>query len=213
MAFKFNIKEYKNFILITSSGKNKSFELNKSIRGYFAKNKAKHVQYSIISEFVFASADFQFNSKSLCTALEISDKTLKTKLKDLEDNQYLFNFKFSTGKNTSTTYYFVNISPHKISKHIAFLLLTTFFKELTTYSLISYDEVQIDPSTFEDLNKTLPFLKIFKELLPENIKLPKKAEKEMSLSIYKTITDKKGSNLSSTADSIKHFFSNEFLMD
>ena len=95
----------------------------------------KKTQYAILSEFAYASDTFQFTTKSISNAIGISDKTLRTTMKELERSSLIYSFKFSTGQNTSKVYYVVNISTKTISKHMALALLYFYKPEVSPYTV------------------------------------------------------------------------------
>lgn len=75
-----------------------------------------------MSEFAYATDNFISTSQSIAEALGITAKTVRTKLKDLENDKYIYDFKFSTGTDSSRSYYIINLSDQKISRHKALAL-------------------------------------------------------------------------------------------
>lgn len=193
MEIKYNIIEYRNYIVLTSNTEKSPKEFNKSLRQYFVNNKKNPKHYAIVSEFVYGLNDFKVSSKSIETALGISDRNLRDNLYELEKAGHIFKFQFSTGKNESTVYYIVNISSKNISKHTALALLGFYKKEISSFSIISHKNSEIEESKLNDLEKVIPFFLYYKDHILEGIKLPPKFQHEIIISIYEKLLSKKPS--------------------
>lgn len=188
MSTQYNIIKHKNYIVLTSTEENSAFEFKKSLKNYFVNNKKNHTHYAIISEFVYGKKDFQMTSTSIEDALDISDKNLRTKLKDLEKDKYLFEFKFSMGKDLSQVYYFINLSSNKLSKHLSLSILLNQFNELYNYSLITYSSTLPNIST-DELKKLKPMYDYFKKYHLKTLSISPISEKFILSSIYETVKD------------------------
>lgn len=211
MRTKYNIIEYRNYIVLTSNDEKSPNEYNISLRKYFVNNKKNAKHYAIVSEFVYGLKDFKITSKSIETALGISDRNLRDNFHELEKAGHIFKFQFSTGKNESTVYYIINISSQKVSKHTALALLAFYKKEVLSYSIITHKKNEIEESKLKDLEKAIPFFLYYKDHILEGIKLPTNFQNEIILSIYEMLLSKKPDVFSSKLKVSKEEKQNFFL--
>lgn len=213
MKSDYNIQKFKNFIILTSSNESQPTTINDSIRKFFIDNKEKITEYAILSEFAYGTDTFRFTTNSISKAIGLSEKTIRTTIKELENSNLIYSFKFSTGQNTSVVYYVVNLSSIKISKHMALPLFCYYFPEMKKFTLVNYTNASYKTINEKDLEIAVRYFLFYKENILTKFKISRNTETDIILSIYNRLLQKYPSVFAKTSipsfEEMKTFFLEE----
>jgi len=213
MKSDYNIQKFKNFIILTSNNEGQPTTINDSIKKFFIANKKKITEYAILSEFAYGTQIFRFTTKSISGAIGLSEKTVRTTIKELENSNLIYSFKFGTGQNTSVVYYVVNLSSIKISKHMALPLLCFYFREVKTNTLVNYNNKLYKDIKEEDLEIAIKYYLFYEKNILTEFKILPNTQTEIILSIYNRLLQKQPSIFTNSRtpslEEIKAFFFEE----
>lgn len=180
------IKKGKN-LLIYLPNEDQPNLLFKALNNYFLNNKKLITELSIIYELIMTSEEFCITSKSISQSLGISTKTLKSKFQNLREKGILYIFQFSTGKDSSSVFYLLNLTGQRIGELSAFFDISRKFNIHKTHKLITYecDRLHIINDQYKVVIDKL--FDLFKEKMLNEITLNENSTEYFKNSIYNAL--------------------------